>query len=137
MNPTPYLVFQGNCREALEFYAEIFGAEIEMMMTADQMPGYDIPEGNEKLIAHGTVEFPDGHLMASDDIMGGGKPMAGSSIHLALPSTAEGQTAFDRLAEEGEVEMPYQKTFWSPGFGTLRDKFGINWMISTSEPMAD
>ena len=137
MNPTPYLLFQGTCREALKFYADVFGAEIEMMMTADQMPGFEFPDEKKNWIAHGAVEFPGGLLMASDDIMGDGKAMAGCSIHMALPTVAEGKSVFDKLAEGGQVFMDYQTTFWAPGFGTLTDKFGTNWMISTSEPLAD
>ncbi len=138
MNPTPYLFFNGNCREALTTYAEVFGGEIEMMLDYAQMPPgeMEIPEDRKDWIMHGAVQFDGGLLMASDDASGKFEPMKGSSVHIALPTFAAGQTAFDALAEEGEVGMPYQKTFWTPGFGTVTDKFGTRWMISTSEPLS-
>ena len=134
MNPTPYLVFEGTCREALETYAQVMGGEVEMMMTADQMPEGAPPEGKENWILHGAVQFDEGLLMASDNIFGEAWPMAGCSVHMAFPSVERGREVFAVMAEGGEVQMDYQATFWTPGFGTLRDRFGVNWMISTSQP---
>ena len=137
MNPTPYLFFNGNCREALTVYADVFGGKIEMMMTYGDMPPgeMDIPDDRKDWIAHGAVEFDGGMVMASDDPSEEFQPMKGSSVHMDLPTVEAGQAAFDALAEGGEVGMPYQKTFWTPGFGVLVDRFGTRWMISTSEPL--
>ena len=137
MNPTPYLFFDGNCREALTTYAEVFGGKIEMMMAYGEMPpgAMDVPEDRKDWIAHGAVELEGGLVMASDDLSDAFQPMMGSSVHLALPTVEAGQAAFDALAKEGEVGMAYQKTFWTPGFGTVVDKFGTRWMISTSQPL--
>ena len=71
--------------------------------------------------------------MASDDASASSAQMQGNSIHMALPTNDAGKAAFDALAESGEVRMPYQKTFWTPGFGTLTDRFGVQWMVSTSD----
>ena len=136
MNPTPYLTFQGNCREAMETYAKIFGGEIDMIMKASEMPDTPVPDGKGDWIAHSGLKLGDGILMGSDDIFGGTPAMGGCSIMLTLPTNAEGKAAFDRLSEGGTVRMDYQPTFWSPGFGTLTDRFGINWMISTDEPLS-
>lgn len=132
MTPTPYLFFNGTCREALNAYAEIFGGEIEMLMTyADMPPGeMEVPEDRKDWVMHGAIKFDGGLLMASDDVSAGSGPMKGVSISMTLPSVEAGQAAFDALAEGGEVRMPYQKTFWSPGFGTLTDRFGVQWMVS-------
>ena len=131
MNPTPYLTFQGTCREAMETYARIFGGEIETVMVAEEMPGYDVPEGKAGWVAHCGIRFDGGMLLGSDDLMGGSPEMAGASVLMALPTVEAGRTAFGALAEGGTVRMPYDKTFWSPGFGMLRDRFGVNWMITT------
>ncbi|MEM9438964.1 MAG: glyoxalase/bleomycin resistance/extradiol dioxygenase family protein [Pseudomonadota bacterium] len=135
MNPTPYLFFNGNCREALTAYAEIFGGEIEMMLPFSDMPPgeMDVPDERKDWIMHGAVKFDGGLLMASDDVSASSSPMQGNSVHMALPTNEAGRAAFDALSEDGQVGMPYQKTFWTPGFGTLTDKFGVQWMVSTSE----
>lgn len=138
MTPIPYLFFNGNCREALTAYAEIFGGEIEMIMTYAEMPPgeMEVPEDRKDWIMHGAVQFDGGLLMASDDVAAASGPMTGVSVHMDLPTFDAGQAAFDALAEGGEVRMPYQKTFWTPGFGTLTDRFGVQWMISTAEATA-
>ena len=130
---TPYVFFQGTCAEAMQFYVDVFGGDIVMAMKASDMPDYPVPDDKKDWMAHMTVKFPSGALHGSDDIMGGSAPMAGCSIMMELPTAADGQTAFDQLAEGGQVEMPYEATFWSPGFGTLTDRFGTKWMISTTE----
>ena len=134
MTPTPYLFFNGTCREALTAYAEIFGGEIESLMTfADLPPGeMEIPDVRKDWVMHGALKFDGGLLMASDDIEANSGPMKGSSVHMDFPTFEAGKAAFDALAEGGEVRMPYQKTFWTPGFGTLTDRFGTQWMISTA-----
>lgn len=134
MNPTPYLTFHGTCRTAMQRYAEVFGGEVTMMMLAGDAPpgGFEVPADKAGWIMHAAVRIGDGELLGSDDIMGRTPPMAGTSVYIELPTAAAGLTAFDRLADGGEITMPYQKTFWSAGFGMLRDRFGISWMISTS-----
>ena len=138
MTPIPYLFFDGACREAMTAYAEIFGGRVETMMTAAEMPPGEmpVPEDRKGWIMHAAVVFDAGMLMASDDLSGQSGPMAGCSVHMALPTAAEGAAVFGRLVEGGEVGMPYGATFWTPGFGTLRDRFGVRWMISTTEPVA-
>lgn len=132
MNPTPYLCFQGTCREAMTFYANVFGGKIDMMIEASQMP--DLPVEDEKAgwIAHCGLTFPDGELLASDDIMGGTEAMNGCSVMMSFATKAQAAAAFARLAEGGDVRMDFSKTSWSPGFGTLTDRFGTHWMIDTA-----
>lgn len=131
MTPTPYLIFQGTCREAMAFYADVFGGEVTMMMPADGAEGFEVAPEKAGWILHGEVRFDGGVLMGSDDIMGQSPAMAGCSVMMALTTVEDGARAFARLAEGGHVEMDYGPTFWSPGFGTLSDRFGIRWMIST------
>ncbi|MEM1372873.1 MAG: VOC family protein [Pseudomonadota bacterium] len=129
MNPTPYLCFQGTCREAMTFYAEVFGGKIDMMMEASEMQDPTVGDEKAGWIAHCGLTFPGGELLASDDIMGGTGAMDGCSVMMSFPTKPEAQAAFSRLAEGGTVRMDFGETFWSPGFGTLTDRFGTHWMI--------
>ena len=137
MTPTPYLTFQGNCREAMTFYADLLGGTLTQIMPCSEVPPgeFEVPEGKADWIMHSAVEFDRGMLMGADDIMGGTSAMQGASVMVSLPTTEAGQRVFDRLAEGGAVQLPYQKTFWSPGFGMLRDRFGIAWMVTTDQPL--
>lgn len=137
MKPEPYLFFNGTCRAALEAYSRIFGGTTDFVMTAADMPGGEIesgiPEDRRDWIMHANLRIGEGQLMMSDDISGEGSPMQGSSVIIELPDVAAARAAFEALAEGGEIRMPFEATFWSPGFGTLTDRFGIRWMIGTQE----
>lgn len=133
MNPTPYLFFNGNCREALTFYAELFGSKPEIMEASGMPEEFSVPGDKKDWVMHGSLQIGDGMLMASDSIFGDSERMSGCSVQLDLPTAAEGKAIFDKLAEGGEVTMVWEPTFWSAGFGTCTDKFGTQWMIGTSE----
>ncbi len=135
MNPTPYLIFNGNCREAVTAYAEIFGGEITMMMTGAEMPGMDVPDDKKDWIMHSMIAFEGGLLMASDDMMGTTPPMAGSWVMMEMPSAEAAKSAFDALSQGGEVTMPFGPTDWAPGFGMVSDRFGAHWMVSAPSEM--
>ncbi|MEX3011694.1 VOC family protein [Hoeflea sp. TYP-13] len=134
MTPTPYLFFNGQCAEAIAAYAEIFGGEILEQLPASQMPPeYPVADDRKGWIMHSRIRVGDGHLMASDYVMGECPDMAGSSVMLSFPTADEGKEVFDKLAKGGVVEMAWAPTFWSAGFGTLTDRFGIKWMIGCDE----
>lgn len=136
MSLNPYLFFNGNCREALEFYAGIFGGTPDIM-TADGMPPeYEVPDDQKDWIMHGSLKVRDGLLMASDTFTGTSDPMAGCGIQLDYPTSATAKEIFDKLADGGEITMAWEPTFWSAGFGTVTDKFGIRWMIGCDEAPA-
>ncbi len=136
MSVIPYLTFNGTCREAMTFYADVFGTQIDMMMKASEMPDFPVPPGKEDQIAHCNIKVGGGEIYASDAIMGDDEPMAGCSVMVSLPSNAECKAAFDKLTSGGTTTMPFQPTFWSAGFGTVTDKFGTKWMISSEETPA-
>ena len=131
----PYLSFNGNCAEAIHFYEKTLGAKIEMQMTygdAPPMPGHPAASGDAaKRIMHVSIVL-DGHrLMASD--MPPGMPfegMKGITVSLAYPDVAQGKSVFEALSVDGNVTMPYQKTFWADGFGIVTDRFGTPWMVN-------
>jgi PhnB protein len=133
MNPTPYLIFNGTCREAMTAYADILGGKIDMLMEARELPEGEVPGGvpedKADWILHCGVRFDGGQLMGSDDVFGEAAPMAGCSVMVALESDVRARAVFDALAEGGTVQMPYAPTFWSAGFGTLTDRFGVHWMV--------
>jgi PhnB protein len=137
MQPVPYLFFNGTCREAMETYARILGAETEItMLASDGPPDMPVPEDKKDWIMHATLKIDQGHLMMSDNVMGTSDQMSGSSVLLSYPSVTEAKRVYDALAEGGTPEMPFEPTFWSAGFGTLTDRFGIRWMIGTDAPPA-
>ena len=133
MQPTPYLFFNGDCAEAIKAYARILDAEIVSTMAAGDMPDFPVPEDKKTWLAHAELKIGDGSLMASDNIMGESAKMQGCSVMLSFAAKSEAEAVFNALAEGGSVEMPFEPTFWSAGFGTLSDRYGVRWMIGTDE----
>ena len=134
MTPTAYVFFNGQCAEAIAAYAEIFGGEIMEQMPASEMPPeYPLPEDRKDWVMHSRVKIGDGFLMASDNLMGESAEMSGCSVMMSFPTTSEAKQVFDKLADGGDVQMAWAATFWSAGFGTLTDRFGIKWMIGSDE----
>lgn len=136
MNVQAYLMFNGRTEEAIAFYKKAVGAEITMLMrfreAPDQPPPGMVPEGWDDKIMHSSFKVGDAELMASDGCQSDGTAFAGISLALSLASPEEAEAKFAALAEGGEVTMPLAKTFFSPAFGTLTDRFGVSWMIVVS-----
>lgn len=128
----PYIHFQGQCAEALTFYARVFnGTGLQTMRYADGPGATDAWKASDRVM-HGQVTLFDGTLMASDFPPGiDGDPQKGFSVMQTAPDVAAGQAIFDQLADGGSVIDPYRATFFSPGFGMVQDKFGTHWIIST------
>jgi PhnB protein len=130
-----YLFFGGRCDEALEFYRTALGAEVDFLMrykeSPEPLPPGRIPPGFENKVMHATFHIGGTTLMASDGCEAGPR-FAGFSLSLAVPTQAEADRAFAALAAAGQVTMPLTKTFWSPCFGMLTDRFGIGWMVSAA-----
>lgn len=129
----PYLFFGGRCEEALEFYKEHLGAQVEMVLRYKDSPE-KIPEGRltpgfEEKVMHSAFHIGKAKLMASDGC-GDSPKFAGFSLSLELPTKPEAERVFAALSSDGEVTMPLTQTFWSPYFGMLTDRFGLGWMIT-------
>jgi PhnB protein len=132
-----YLIFNGNCGEAMQFYAKGLGAELQLMKFGD-VPGScpeGAPEGTKDRIMHARLAKGKAVLMASDN----GPGMAftqGNNFSISID--CEGAQGVDKyfaaLGDKGKVTMPVQETFWAARFGMLTDKFGINWMFNLSKP---
>ena len=131
MQVQSYLFFDGRCEEALEFYKKAAGAEVEMMMRFKESPdSASCPSpGAEDKIMHACMRIGDTAVMASDGYARGNPEFKGFSLTISAKTEAEADKLFAALGEGGKVEMPMAKTFFSPRFGTLADKFGVNWMI--------
>ena len=129
----PYLFFGGRCDEALEFYRTTLGAQVDFLMrykeSPEPLPPGRLPPGFEDKVMHATFRVGESTLMASDGCEEGPK-FAGFSLSLAVSTQAEADRVFTALAAGGQVQMPLTKTFWSPCFGMLTDRFGIGWMVS-------
>jgi len=130
----PYLFFNGNCEQAVEFYRKAIGAEVDMMMrfkdSPEPPPPGTVPPGSEDKIMHASFRLGGSTIMASDGC-GTEKPnFQGFSLSLSVASEGEADRLFAGLADGGQVQMPLGKTFWSPRFGMVTDRFGIGWMIS-------
>lgn len=128
----PYLFFGGRCDEALEFYRTALGAQVDMLMRYKESPeppppGMLPPNWGEKVM-HTTFHIGETTLMASDGCEVGAT-FAGFSLSLAVATEAEADRAFAALAQGGQVRMPMTKTFWSPRFGMVADRFGVSWMV--------
>ena len=137
MNPSnvsiqPYLFFGGRCEEAVEFYRNALGAEIERLARFKDAPEpqHKMPECFHDKIMHVSLRVGDALLMASDGRCEGPATFEGFSLSITVPDEAEAERVFAALGEGGLVTMPLEKTFWAPKFGMLQDKFGVGWMIS-------
>ncbi len=133
----PYLVFDGNCEDVLAFYEKVFQTgPAKKMRFGDTPPNpdYPLPENAKKRIMHANLEI-EGTVLLFSDTFPGTPYQSGGAISLAVVSADEEKlrSYFNGLAENGEVHMPLQKTFWSKAYGKVRDQFGIEWQVSHEE----
>jgi PhnB protein len=133
MQVQPYLFFDGRCEEAIEFYKRTLGAEVLMLMRFNEAPEPPppgmVPPGSENKIMHARLRIGDSEVMASDGRSTGNPSFQGVSLSLSVASEAEADRLFNALGEGGQVQMPIAKTFFSPRFGMVADRFGVSWMI--------
>jgi PhnB protein len=131
----PYLVMDGNAKEAIAFYETALAAKVITVQTFGEMPddpNHPIPDGVKDRILHGLLKVGETDLMLSDTFPG--IPyQTGNQVNITIVmNTADrSKQIFDALAEGGKVNMPLQETFWSPAYGQVTDKFGVPWQITT------
>jgi PhnB protein len=134
MQINPYLSFDGQCAAAFKFYERVLDGKVTFQMTWGEMPGAEkFPAETHTLIMHSTLSIGDEVLMGADSPPGSYQKPKGMNVSLHLKDTAEGERIFKALAENGTMIMPFEKTFWSPGFGMCVDQFGIPWMINCEQ----
>ena len=131
MDLIPYIIFDGNCEEALNFYVKAFEGQIKFLTYYEGTPGESFAKGKNKVM-HATFEGKGFSLMASDS--GQGAPVAETSgmVHLSInfDNVAEEEKVFSALVQNGKISMPLQDTFWGARFGMLTDQYGVSWMFN-------
>ena len=133
MKVEPYLFFNGRCDEAIAFYKEALGAEVTFLMrtneSPDPIPPGALPAGFENKVMHATLNIGGSSVMVSDGNSTAPSGFKGFRLSLGVDTTEEAERIFSALLPGGNVIMPLGKTFWSPAFGMLDDKFGVGWMV--------
>jgi len=133
MQVQPYLFFDGRCDEAIEFYKKTLGAEVAMLMRWKDSPDKSMcTPANENKVMHSSVRIGDTTLMASDGRNTGNPNFQGFAPSINAKDEADADKLFAALSDGGKVTMPMAKTFFSPRFGMLADKFGVSWMVITA-----
>ena len=131
------LSFQGECREAFDFYARVLGGKVTAAFPfGDGPPDMPVEPKYRDWLMHAWLDVGDQSIMGADmppefapNI---DKPKNGFDVTVHFTDPAEGKRVFDALSEGGKVMMPFGPTFWSPGYGNLIDRFGIPWMVNTT-----
>jgi PhnB protein len=130
MQVQPYLFFDGRCDEALEFYKKAIGADVKMLMRWKDSPDKSMcTQDNADKVMHAQFQIGDTTVMASDGRNQGQPKFDGFALSIIAKTEAEADKMFGALGDGGQVTMPMSKTFFSPRFGMLADKFGVGWMI--------
>lgn len=128
----PYLYFSGRCDEAIEFYKRAIGAKVDMLMrfneSPDAIPEGMLQEGFEDKVMHVTFRIGNTEVLASDGC-DDKSTFEGFRLALTVSSESDADRIFAALSEGGSVDMPLTKTFWSPRYGMVTDKFNVGWMV--------
>ena len=129
----PYLFFEGRCEEALDFYAKALGAKVELKMRYSENPEggcpKGMPAGTESKIMHSAFKIGESTVMASDGMNSGKADFKGVTLSITMGDEAGAKRIFEALSAGGKVIQPLMKTFFSPAFGMVADKFGVPWMV--------
>ena len=133
MQVSPYIHYNGNCEEALNFYVKAIGAKIDVIMHVKGSPAEEhLPPEMADKVLHAQFTIDGEVVMASDAPPAHSEKPQGFSVALQIQDPAEGERIFKALADGGAIKMPYGATFWSKGFGMCVDKFGIPWMVNSA-----
>jgi PhnB protein len=137
MQVQPSLFFDGRCEEAVEFYRNVLGAEVTMLMRFKDSPEPPqpgmVPPGAEDKVMHASFRLGDSTVMASDGRCQGQPSFQGFTLTLSVTSEAEAERLFAALGDGGQVQMPLTKTFFSQRFGMIADRFGVSWMVLVAQ----
>jgi PhnB protein len=129
----PYLFFDGRCEEAVGFYKKALGAEVTSLMRFKECPAPEepgtLPPGAGEKVMHMSFRIGETTVLASDGRCLGQPNFQGFSLSLTVPTDAEAERLFNALAEGGQVQMPFGKTFFASSFGMVEDRYGVGWMI--------
>jgi PhnB protein len=133
MKVETYLFLEGQCEEAINFYVQAVGAKLEMLMRFKDSPdGGKCPDGSQPpgdKVMHASFTIGESRIMASDGFARGNPAFKGFALSVSVATEAEAQRVFTALSAGGNVTMPLTKTFFSPSFGMVSDRFGVQWMV--------
>ena len=132
MQVQSYLFFDGRCDEAIEFYRAALGAEVKMLMRFKDSP-QPVSPGTEEKVMHADLRIGETTLLASDGRCQGQAKFDGFALSLTVSSESEAERLFAALGDGGQVQMPLTKTFFSPKFGLVTDRFGLTWMVMVGQ----
>lgn len=131
MNAVPYLTFPGTCEEALALYARVLGGEVSIMRFGDMPPNEDMPISDawKDKIMHASLALGPNQMLYFSDIFEGGSVTPGDNVtvHVDVDQKGDVRRFFDGLSEGATVTMPVETQFWGAVYGSLIDRFGINW----------
>ncbi len=134
MKLSPCLNFNGQCEAAFKFYEQCLGGKIQIMMTWGDSPMADhVPSEWRDKIVHTTLIVGDTSLLGSDAPPDRYEAPRGIYVTIHIKDQAKAESVFKKLAENGTIQMPFEQTFWSAGFGMCVDRFGTPWMINTEQ----
>jgi PhnB protein len=133
MQVQPYLFFEGRCEEAVNFYVKTLGAKVETLMRYKDSPEPSqsgmVPPNSDNKIMHGSMKIGETTVMVSDGHCSGKASFQGFALCVYAANEADAKKKFAALDEGGQVRMPLSKTFFSPSFGMVTDRFGVLWML--------
>jgi PhnB protein len=132
MQVQPYLFFDGRCEEAIEFYREKLGADVTMFVRFKDVPESQtemIPEGAGNKIMHARFRIGETAVMASDGHCEGHPNFEGFCLSITAATASDAEFMFAALSDGGKVQLPLSKTFFSPRYGMVSDRFGVSWMV--------
>jgi PhnB protein len=132
MDLQPYLFFEGRTEEAIELYKRALGAKVEMMMRFKESPDKEmcpVSPAMEDKVMHATLRIGNTMVFASDGQGQGTPSFKGFALSINVASQSEAERVFSALSDGGQVQLPLTKTFFSPCFGMLSDRFGVSWMV--------
>jgi PhnB protein len=140
MQVEPYLFFEGRCEEAIDFYRNRLGAEVTALLRykdgPEPPPPDRVPPGSENKVMHARLRIGDTVVMASDGNCRGKPDFQGFSLTLSVSNESEAEKKFAALGDGGQVRLPLTKTFFSPRFGMVADRFGVGWMVMVAPQSA-
>lgn len=132
-NLVPYLMFEGNCEEALNFYSHILSGKVTIHERYDN-PSMEAPDHYRDKVLHASLDMGDQKILASDiypDVKTR-KGTGNASLSITVRNADHGKEIFNQLAEAGHIDIPYEKQFWGSWHGALTDKYNVKWMINSN-----
>ena len=136
MRISPHLCFDGQCKAAFLHYQQLFGGTLTMLTYGESPMASNVDQEWHDRIVHATLRFNDVELAGADLLPHDYRKPQGVFVLVTVEDIAEAERIFSSLAKGGEIQVPFQQTFWSAGFGVLVDQFGVPWEINSAQPTA-